>query len=612
MDKNATYPGIVYLVAGNGPSDDRIIFQIDDERLEDVKIPSTELGTLLTQSREVIVQFRPVTGPQTWYVVKFSQEDNMIALVKALRGFLSRPNQTQRVPSTAPETGQGTTGANESATVDAASQHTITDATVDRSSAAPAIESHVDGARSTVSLSSSAIVNLSQTAQSTEPPASDQPHAAKIVAASSQQQDAAIAVPDRLIEVMATSLISVTNFLRESGHVEMASHGALPRLIRGTAATMLQHMHPDFIKLNQQQQAAYIDQHCSQRVFDAFKRQSRKQNVQIQPAQTVKTTTSHERSSQEVQASMPSKPRAVIYTGEELMRLRSTARTPPHWLLELGFLKEATRFSRQQTRMPGLDWDDAHNAPNTDYNSQILKVTEWLHSERASESSPSSFPQRMDELIGLFVMNATSDAEVHEIFAEQDQTKIVAVLKWGKMNRVVQFNTTEDRDGALQRIADEFKTRSRGDRSTPLVQIFQSRQKNGTCSTIHRAPDTGSFGGGHQKCLSIHTPQVGVNETVIPTRDANMDNDMAVSGHSINDDGGGLGANDNSAVSQTSSDILEIESENPSSSATDDQTGLNASMFNTDGIDLLGETAGLWTGVLAKNKSYTDDSVSFI
>ncbi|KXX74068.1 hypothetical protein MMYC01_200092 [Madurella mycetomatis] len=94
----------------------------------------------------------------------------------------------------------------------------------------------------------------------------------------------------------------------------------------------------------------------------------------------------------------------------------------------------------------------------------------------ASESAPSPAPKNpADNIIGLFVMNAQSDEQVRDLFTEEDKAKILKIEKWGANNKVAQFKTAEDRDGAMDRLPDEVKNRAPGqeDRSKPLVKIFQ-------------------------------------------------------------------------------------------------------------------------------------------
>lgn len=79
------------------------------------------------------------------------------------------------------------------------------------------------------------------------------------------------------------------------------------------------------------------------------------------------------------------------------------------------------------------------------------------------------------EIIGLFIMNASSEEQCRELFVEEDKPKIVKIEKWG-VNRVVHFKTVEDRDGAMARLPEDVKTRAQEDRSKPLVKLFQPRE----------------------------------------------------------------------------------------------------------------------------------------
>lgn len=100
-------------------------------------------------------------------------------------------------------------------------------------------------------------------------------------------------------------------------------------------------------------------------------------------------------------------------------------------------------------------------------------------------SAPSPAPPKASDIIGLFVMNAasTSDDELRKIFADEDRGKIVEVIKWGQANKVVQFKTTEDRDGALERLPEENKNNPSGDRSKPVFKLFTPRGRDFTGRT---------------------------------------------------------------------------------------------------------------------------------
>lgn len=95
----------------------------------------------------------------------------------------------------------------------------------------------------------------------------------------------------------------------------------------------------------------------------------------------------------------------------------------------------------------------------------------------AENSSPSA-KSSAEQIIGLFVMNVSSEDHVRELFHDDDKAKIIKVEKWGTSNKVAVFKTTQDRDDALGRLPAEVTQRSSEDRSRPLVKLFQARDNN--------------------------------------------------------------------------------------------------------------------------------------
>ncbi len=102
------------------------------------------------------------------------------------------------------------------------------------------------------------------------------------------------------------------------------------------------------------------------------------------------------------------------------------------------------------------------------------------------ESAPSPASKMMaDNAIGLFVMNAQSDEQSRDIFADRDKARIAKIERCGSMNRAVYFKTPEERDSILARLPDEFKMRvhDQEDPTKPLVRIYQPHEsKSFTCS----------------------------------------------------------------------------------------------------------------------------------
>lgn len=114
----------------------------------------------------------------------------------------------------------------------------------------------------------------------------------------------------------------------------------------------------------------------------------------------------------------------------------------------------------------------------------------------ADATSPGS-KNTSEPIIGLFVMNVTSDEAVQELFKEEDKPKIVRIDKWGQSNKVVVFKTTEERDSILAGLPDDVKSRSGEDRSRPLVKIFQQRENKSYGGNRGGAGNWGSSRGGN-------------------------------------------------------------------------------------------------------------------
>ncbi|CZS96069.1 hypothetical protein WAI453_009732 [Rhynchosporium graminicola] len=92
-----------------------------------------------------------------------------------------------------------------------------------------------------------------------------------------------------------------------------------------------------------------------------------------------------------------------------------------------------------------------------------------------------------EPIVGLFIMNVTSDEAVRELFKDEDKDKILKIEKWGQSNKVAHFKTIEERDAILAGLPDDVKSRNGEDRSRPLVKIFQPRENS--------KPFTGTRGG---------------------------------------------------------------------------------------------------------------------
>lgn len=101
------------------------------------------------------------------------------------------------------------------------------------------------------------------------------------------------------------------------------------------------------------------------------------------------------------------------------------------------------------------------------------------NSTNGAETTTSPIGKATPEPVyGLFVMNVNTEDAVRELFAdENDKKTIIKVEKHGMSNRVVHFNTPEDRDAALAHLPEELKNRTKEDRSLPLIKVFETRAR---------------------------------------------------------------------------------------------------------------------------------------
>ena len=147
------------------------------------------------------------------------------------------------------------------------------------------------------------------------------------------------------------------------------------------------------------------------------------------------------------------------------------------------------------------------NLPSTKENEKISTPTATNGTSANGAADPTSPVTKAaaEPIIGLFIMNVTSDEAVKELFKPEDQSKILKIEKWGQSNKVAHFKTIEDRDAILAALPDDVKSRTGEDRSRPLVKIFQPRENKTYTSNRGGAGNWGSSRGGN----TSGTPQGG-------------------------------------------------------------------------------------------------------
>ncbi len=114
-----------------------------------------------------------------------------------------------------------------------------------------------------------------------------------------------------------------------------------------------------------------------------------------------------------------------------------------------------------------------------------------------SGDAPSPITKNAEAVIGLFIMNVTTEEAVRDLFDDEHKAKILRIEKWGQSNKVAFFKTTEERDAALTSLPEDVKSRAGEDRSRPLVKIFQPRDNKTFTGNRGGAGNWGSSRGGN-------------------------------------------------------------------------------------------------------------------
>lgn len=349
----------------------------------------------------------------------------------------------------------------------------------------------------------------------------------------------------------------------------------------------------------------YIDEHCIPRVFELFKRRFLGHAAQDQSTRAVQTTKSQDQTSQEARASTLSKPPRIVYTTEQLMRLRSAAESPPHWLPELGFLREAARSFNQQARTPGLQWDETCDAPVLEYKSQLQQVAsenaEWQHNGRAPNSSPPSPSKTSKPFVEAFQTRERRDTS-STIQSAPGTGRSRSPYRGPSHIRGLSTQTSQDDVSVVA--TPESAANAVNDMAAGGFEARNEQGTNGlngvyTPTSVSLSPGNDA-GTTWDQLTSSPTPQPPAITVTAPDEQGNADGVSSAHGNSMQWD----------TEPQETPDTMEVETEEPSPSILDGHRGLNASMFNSDHVDLLGETSGSWTGILAENKSYMEDLMS--
>ncbi|KAI9743003.1 MAG: hypothetical protein M1818_003298 [Claussenomyces sp. TS43310] len=166
-------------------------------------------------------------------------------------------------------------------------------------------------------------------------------------------------------------------------------------------------------------------------------------------------------------------------------------------------------FQGQKPATPQPGQTNVVNLPGAKENDKTPAPAATNGAINGADAVAAPAPKSAEPVMGLFIMNTSSDEQVKEIFKEEDRAKITKIEKWGASNRVAHFASQEDRDAALANLPDEYKTRKKDDpnaRSTPLVNIFMPRDNKSFSGTRGGA---GSWGSSTRGASNNNTSQGG-------------------------------------------------------------------------------------------------------
>lgn len=235
------------------------------------------------------------------------------------------------------------------------------------------------------------------------------------------------------------------------------------------------------------------------------KQQHPSQVGQQQPAQAPATGSGTPGSSNALVASAPTGPAQRSQSGQQPFPQQQGNQPPrgPAAAPQRNTESPAPALPKPATPQPQAN---VVNLPSNKENekSATPAATNGTTNGSADASSPVS-KAPSEPIVGLFIMNVTSDDAVKELFKDEDRAKILKIEKWGQSNKVAHFKTLEERDSILSNLPDEVKSRQGEDRSRPLVKIFQQRDSKPYNSNRGGAGNWGSSRGGN----SSNAPQGG-------------------------------------------------------------------------------------------------------
>lgn len=390
-------PGIVFLISGGKPLDDMIVLSIDDESVTDAKYNLSEYTDYMTASKSgLMLVFKVSGGMKLFYAVDFGRAEHMASFIESLRKLVDRPKGDFQCLLTAPgKSYEAPKLPMTTAEIETPIQPQLgvtaetgpPEPTVDMEHSQPAAAITVENTNTSehVPEVTANKANSVQNALVDIPAIEEAPmicevlpdvsKTAAIIAAEPQPAAAAgtpqkeypketgltLPVTDSIIENMVKWVMDTARYMRDCSPKEFG-FDTMRSVIRATAAAIMTQQYPVFSSMSTQQRLQIVEEQCRPAVERGFLKELSKNPVLVaqlagcdtspndvdqtmtdpQPVAPQQDTKHHIDSSQHPLT----RPSSRAYAIDELLSLRATAVEPPHWLPELGFIKEARQHKQ--------------------------------------------------------------------------------------------------------------------------------------------------------------------------------------------------------------------------------------------------------------------------
>lgn len=320
--------------------------------------------------------------------------------------------------------------------------------------------------------------------------------------------------PEYIDEILQW-VIDTALYMRESSPDEF-SIDTIRIIIRAIATSVMSRSSPTFKDLSPKKRANILDEHCCPAVERKFldwlarepqlvaDMEAKEAQVSSRPQLIVTGDNKEEQVGETKMVTGPAlvgkykanKPedetqlragrQSIVYGTKELLSMRAAAAEGFQHLKGVDIPVDHQRFQREPSHLEAPSVSDQIkkvaeknvwiSSTISGFHPTPSKISAQLEDRGTKTPAPSSCPSP-NEIIGICVTNIanTTEDQIRFLLSRTDQAKIVGVIEWGVDNKVVQFGSKEDRDGALEQLSEEYK--SGYDPTKPQFKLFKLHEK---------------------------------------------------------------------------------------------------------------------------------------